>query len=538
MMATESVRQTYKKDADGAMAKAIAALDFDRIHKTYADQNECVFLEHALPPEILDPILGEYERLRNHVHRNHVPFVRKGGNIGYRTLLKHAPIMMSLYHSPAFIAFMSRLAGKELFLKSPDDDHACAVYSYTEQGDFMRPHYDTCGCEQGASYTIIIGLIDKSSSRLACHLFKGDQNKPEKTIELKTHPGSMAIFNGSKLWHSVTPLGSGEERVVLSLSYMTDTKVSPAVRFKENIKDALLYFGLPSVFQQNYLWGTRSRHSDTKSSLQTRSVLITGGSSGIGRELAYQYARQGASIALFARRAERLELVAKECERLGASKTIVLTGDNSKQPDVKAAAEKIKNTIGLVDIAHLNAGGYGDKDDGPLACWSTSFSAERIEKIIRTNYLGTVYWMNELLPAMQERGSGTIAVTGAMAADRGLPGSGPYSASKAALRALIDGLRADANMHGVKLCLIEPGFVQTELTDADCCIRMPFLQQADKAAERFVEGIARGERVIRFPWQWSIISQLGAYVPRYFYDRWAEGMLPKDGAKPCTPQPL
>lgn len=536
MIISESVRQTGK--ADDAIAKAIAALNFDRVSKTYSDQNECVFLEHVLPPELLKPMLDDFERLRKDVHHNHVPFVRKGGNIGYRTLLKRAPAMMALYHSPAFIAFMSRLAGRELFLKSPEDDHACAVYSYTEKGDFMRPHYDTCGCEQGASYTIIVGLIDRSKSRLACQLFKDDPSKTAKTIELETHPGSMTIFNGSKLWHSVTPLGEGEERVVLSLSYMTDTKVAPTVRFKENVKDALLYFGLPSVFQQNYDWGIRSRKTDKNKSPVPQSVLITGASSGIGREVALRYAKQGAKIALFARRAERLEQVAKECDELGAASTMVLAGDTSNQSDVKAAAQKLEGAFGLIDIAYLNAGGYGDKDDGPLACWSTSFSAERIEKIIRTNYLGVVYWMNELLPAMQKRGAGTIAVTGAMAADRGLPGSGPYSASKAALRALMDGLRADAKMHGVKLCLIEPGFVQTELTDADCCIRMPFLQPADKAAERFVEGVSRGERVIRFPWQWSVISQFGAYVPRFLYDRWAEGLLPKDGAKPCTPQPL
>lgn len=535
-----SSRQVYTKETNDTIAKTIGALDFDRVEKQYWEQNECVFLERVLPPELLEAMLGDLERLRRHVRRNHVPFVRKGGNIGYRTLLEHAPAMMSLYHSPAFIAFMSRLAGKQLYLKSPDDDHACAVYSYTERGDYMRPHYDTCGCEEGASYTIIIGLVARSTSRLCCHLFKDDPSKPEKTIELETHPGTMAIFNGSKLWHSVTPLRGGEERVVLSLSYMTDTPVKRSVRLKENVKDALLYFGLPSVFQQNYQWGTRIKRNMPREAGEPEKtiVLVTGASSGIGREIAFRHAKQGAHLALFARRRERLEQVADQCRTLGAPVVIVLEGDTSLQSDVMAAAQRLEAELGCPDIAYLNAGGYGDKDDGPLACWTSNFSAERIEKIIRTNYLGVVYWMNELIPAMRRRGAGTIAVTGAIAADRGLPGSGPYSASKAALRALMDGLRADAGQHGIKLCLLEPGFVQTELTDADCCIRMPFLQPVDKAADRFVEGVSKGERVIRFPWQWSVISGLGARVPRFLYDWWAEGLLPKDGAKPCTPQPL
>jgi NAD(P)-dependent dehydrogenase (short-subunit alcohol dehydrogenase family) len=260
-------------------------------------------------------------------------------------------------------------------------------------------------------------------------------------------------------------------------------------------------------------------------------VLVTGASSGIGEALAHQYARHGARLALYARREDRLEAVARRCLDLGAGEARVLVGDVADYARVIDAAGELERAWPRVDRAFLNAGGSGEdkRRQGTkrhhLDCCSTEFTAEMVEHVIRINYLGVVYWMEPLLRRMRQQGAGTIAVTGAMAADRGLPRSGHYSASKAALRALIDGMRADAGRYGVRLCLLEPGFVKSELTDANC-FKMPFIQPTERAAARFHRGVEAGERVIRFPWQWSVLSKLGAAVPRVLYDRWARRMLP------------
>jgi len=63
-----------------------------------------------------------------------------------------------------------------------------------------------------------------------------------------TGPGDMVIFNGDKLWHSVTPLGEGEERTVLTMEYVTDQAMNPFKRFYSNLKDSFGYFGLKAVF--------------------------------------------------------------------------------------------------------------------------------------------------------------------------------------------------------------------------------------------------------------------------------------------------
>ena len=130
-----------------------------------------------------------------------------------------------------------------------NDPHSCALYFYTEPGDHIGFHFDT-SYYRGARYTVLLGLIERSSSRLVCQLFKNDPQRPPHELQLATHPGTLIAFNGDKLWHSVTPLGSGEERVSLTLEYVTDPSMHPAKRLFSNLKDAFAYFGFRTVFRR------------------------------------------------------------------------------------------------------------------------------------------------------------------------------------------------------------------------------------------------------------------------------------------------
>jgi hypothetical protein len=251
-------------DIERRIEEAVAAIDFDRAAREYREQNELVFIERLFPADIMAELIAEMESLRPAVIWHRIPFVRGGGTIGFRTILARAPVSLAVYRSPAFIGFLSRLVGKELFVKSEDDEQSCVWYFYDRRGDHMYPHYDTCGCEDDASYSIIIGVVSRSVSRLACHLYKDVPGRATKTLEIDTQPGSIVIFNGSKLYHGVTPLGQGEERVVFSPSYMTNSTVKRAARFRENLKDAILYFGLPALLQRNYAWGLKPRKKEDK----------------------------------------------------------------------------------------------------------------------------------------------------------------------------------------------------------------------------------------------------------------------------------
>ncbi|MDB4957418.1 MAG: putative short-chain dehydrogenase/reductase [Myxococcales bacterium] len=262
-------------------------------------------------------------------------------------------------------------------------------------------------------------------------------------------------------------------------------------------------------------------------------VVVTGASSGIGAEIARQYAATGARVALFARRRQKLEDIAAECLALGAAETSVLEGDTTDFDRVRSATATIVDTWGGVDRAFLNAGGYGVSDSAEMQRareleWTTTgFSAAAAEAVMRVNYIGVTYWLETLLPIMREQRAGTIAVTGAQTADRGFPAHGPYAATKAALRALCDSLRPDALRYGITLALLEPGCVESELTEKNCCDSMPFLQPTAKAVTQFIAGVEHKRAVVRWPAHASLSSKLAASIPRAIFDRWAMRKLPR-----------
>jgi hypothetical protein len=232
----------------GEIERAVRALDTAQLRRTYWAQDEFIHLERWLPAAVVAQMCVEVERVRPHLHRNYVPRHKKGGSVSYYTLLEHAPTILALYRSPAFIQLLSLLTGRALQPCPDSDPHSCALYFYTEPGDHIGFHFDT-SYYKGARYTVLVGLIERSSSRLVCQLYKKDPSRSPVELQLATHPGTLVAFNGDKLWHSITPLGEKEERVSLTLEYVTDPSMHPLKRLFSNLKDAFAYFGLRAVFR-------------------------------------------------------------------------------------------------------------------------------------------------------------------------------------------------------------------------------------------------------------------------------------------------
>ena len=229
------------------VAGALATLDVERVRREYRAQNEFVCLERWLPAPLVERMLAEVERVRPAINRNFIPRHKKGGSVSFYTLREQAPTIVALYRAPAFVEFLAALAERPLEPCPPDDPHSCALYFYTEPGDHIGFHFDT-SYYRGARYTVLLGLVERSSSRLVCQLFKNVPGRPPVELRLATHPGTLVVFNGDKVWHAVTPLGEGEERVSLTLEYVTDPAMSPVKRLVSNLKDAFAYFGVRQVF--------------------------------------------------------------------------------------------------------------------------------------------------------------------------------------------------------------------------------------------------------------------------------------------------
>jgi hypothetical protein len=163
--------------------------------------------------------------------------------------MEKAPQFMDLYRSSSFRNFLNRLTNVQLLLCPDNDPHSCALYYYTEPGDHIGYHYDT-SYYKGARYTILMGLVQHSAEcRLIAQLYKADPAREMQELRFVTPPGAMVLFNGNKLWHSITPLEAGAERIVLTMEYVTNPAMGPLHRFVSNMKDAIAYFGFSAVLR-------------------------------------------------------------------------------------------------------------------------------------------------------------------------------------------------------------------------------------------------------------------------------------------------
>jgi len=228
------------------VAQALAGVSVDDVRRRYWEQNEFVYLERWLPAPLVDRMVAEVNRVRPSINRNYIPRHKKGGSVSFYTLVEQAPTIVALYRAPAFIEFLAGLTGQRLQACPPGDPHSCALYYYTEPGDHIGFHFDT-SYYRGARYTVLVGLVERSSSRLVCQLYKNDPSRAPVEVKLATHPGTFIFFNGDKLWHSITPLGEGEERVSLTLEYVTSQAMNPFLRVFSDLKDAFAYFGFAEL---------------------------------------------------------------------------------------------------------------------------------------------------------------------------------------------------------------------------------------------------------------------------------------------------
>lgn len=234
-----------------AVERAVASLDVERLHSEYWEQEEFLVIKQFLPKVFVEEALvPSAQGVKADLNRNYIPGHKKGGSVSFYTVRQKAPAFLELYRSGPFRGFLNRLTDAPLQFCPDNDPHACALYYYTEAGDHIGYHYDT-SYYKGARYTILLGLVDRSAQcKLVCELYKGHPTKASRHLELITEPGDMVIFNGDKLWHAVTPLGEGEERVVLTMEYVTNPDMGPFKRLYSNLKDSFAYFGLRTVFKQ------------------------------------------------------------------------------------------------------------------------------------------------------------------------------------------------------------------------------------------------------------------------------------------------
>lgn len=241
-----------------------------------------------------------------------------------------------------------------------------------------------------------------------------------------------------------------------------------------------------------------------------KTALITGASSGIGRELALELSRRGWRVALLARRREALEELAQAISSRGGVADVV-AADVTDPAALASAAAEITRRCGSIDLAVANA---GIGQSGPLARLDPSAAAATL----RTNVEGTFNLIAAVAPGMIEQRRGHIVGIASLAGFRGLPGSAVYSASKAAMRALLEAARVELAPKGILVTTINPGFIRTPMTAANR-FRMPFLMDADDAARRIADAIDARRKELSFPLPMALFVRAARFLPNAVWDR-------------------
>jgi len=234
---------------DQQVSDIVSEVNIDDWTRQYWEQGEFLALERLMPKSLIEEFMREVDGVLPKINRNFIPKHKKGGSASYYLLQESAPDILALYQHQGWVNLLSHIAGVPLLLCPDKDPHACALYFYTEPGDHIGFHYDT-SYYKGARYTVLIGLRDQSTSQLLCQLHTKESDREVQELSLATEPGTFIFFNGDKLYHAVTPLAEGEERIVLTLQYVTDPAMSFAHRWFSNMKDAVGYFGWSALFRR------------------------------------------------------------------------------------------------------------------------------------------------------------------------------------------------------------------------------------------------------------------------------------------------
>jgi short-subunit dehydrogenase len=238
-------------------------------------------------------------------------------------------------------------------------------------------------------------------------------------------------------------------------------------------------------------------------------ILITGASTGIGKEMAKLLADENCSLALIARRGELLDELAGQIKTNNPIiKTFVC--DVAKPDQVKKVFTEIREHFNKIDIAILNAG-VGSKSS------AEDYSYENAKNTFNVNVLGIVNCVENLLPDFIKRKAGMIVGVSSLADARGWQGSGFYCASKAAATILLENLRVELKPFNVKVITVKPGFVETPMT-AKNKFPMPFLMSAEKAANIIISGIKKEKRTIQFPLPTVLGAKFMRIVPEFLFD--------------------
>jgi short-subunit dehydrogenase len=234
----------------------------------------------------------------------------------------------------------------------------------------------------------------------------------------------------------------------------------------------------------------------SESFFRNKSALVTGASSGIGEELAWQLAQAGAMVTLAARRKALLEKLAERIVASGKRRPVIAECDVARDGDLERAVAETVGEFGKLDVVFANAG-FGVA--GPLK----QLSIVDYRRQFETNVFGVLRTVYAALLEI-EKAKGNIVIIGSVAGWMPMPGASAYGMSKFALRSLANSITPELQPLGIKVTLISPGFVASNIgrVDKNGVLREKapnpppewLVMRTDKAVKQILHAVARGKR--------------------------------------------
>lgn len=250
----------------------------------------------------------------------------------------------------------------------------------------------------------------------------------------------------------------------------------------------------------------------------SRTVFITGASSGIGKALAIEYARSGWDVGMLSRRRDTLDELVDILHNSYASQHFAAaTADVTDEQEQFKALDRLIAELGPPSVFIANSG-YGKRKDPLQPAWT------HVRRTLMTNLVGAIAGMEYIKDYwVRERKPGHLVAISSVAGARGLKGTAPYSASKAALATYLESIGIELPAGGIQVTCIFPGFVRTPMTASNPW--MPWLLEPEEAARRIIRAINKRRVRYVFPFPMRLIYSLLRHLPGPVYD-WAARRFP------------
>lgn len=222
----------------------IAAADRDAPAREFAREH-ITRIENFVAPECLKVLREEAESQIPRMKRTFIPTHKKGATLSYEQIHTLAPHCLAFYHHPEIQRWISEIAGVPVQPTPDQDQSSLSILCYHEPGDHINWHYDH-NFYRGRHFTVLLSLLNEGPAGLSAGTLQ--RQLPDGQIQnYDTRPGTLLVFEGAKVRHRASAIGDSERRVILSMTYCADPRISRLKELIRRCKDTA-FFGLRALW--------------------------------------------------------------------------------------------------------------------------------------------------------------------------------------------------------------------------------------------------------------------------------------------------